>query len=126
MRYHQAMSETLPTVMFSVLCSSRSGPTLLAIVISSPSRIHAMPSAITSLVWNLDQGSRSIRAGMRLRRYGLLLVLVDVAAIQGSHLSRPCVSVTTAPLVDDCYPNVSWCTPTNVGSRARFGITRRI
>ena len=43
-------------------------------VISRPSRTHATPSAITSLVWNLDQGSRSIRAGMRLRMPGLLAV----------------------------------------------------
>ena len=41
--------------------------TALATVISSPSRIHAMPSAMTMRVWNGDQGSRSIRAGMRLR-----------------------------------------------------------
>jgi hypothetical protein len=37
-----------------------------AMVISSPSRIHATPKAMTSLVWNLDQRSRSIRAGTRL------------------------------------------------------------
>src|SRR3954447_8956479 len=41
--------------------------TALATVISSPSRIQATPSAITMRVWNGDQGSRSIRAGMRLR-----------------------------------------------------------
>ena len=47
------------------------GPTLLAMVISRPSRTHATPSATTILVWNLDQGSRSIRAGIRLRMPGL-------------------------------------------------------
>ena len=41
--------------------------TELATVISSPSRIHATPSATTMRVWNRDHGSRSIRAGMRLR-----------------------------------------------------------
>jgi hypothetical protein len=66
-RYHHAMSETLPAFMFSVFRNVRSGPTLAAMVISRPSRIHATPSAITSLVWNLDQGSLSIRAGIRLR-----------------------------------------------------------
>jgi hypothetical protein len=39
----------------------------LATVISSPSRIQATPSATTMRVWNGDHGSRSIRAGMRLR-----------------------------------------------------------
>src|SRR6516165_11559006 len=87
-RYHQAMSETAPADMLSVLLRVRSGPTLLAIVISSPSRIQATPSAITSLVWNFDQGNRSIRAGIRLRRYGLLVVVVAVA-IAYSLLSRP-------------------------------------
>ena len=38
-----------------------------ATVISSPSRIQATPRAMTIRVWNGDQGSRSIRAGMRLR-----------------------------------------------------------
>src|SRR5438132_5871208 len=46
------------------LCST--GPTRLAIVISSPSSTHATPSAITSRLWNGAQGSRSIRAGTRL------------------------------------------------------------
>src|SRR3954452_8704224 len=45
----------------------RTEVTELATVISSPSRIHATPSAMTIRVWNGDQGSRSIRAGMRLR-----------------------------------------------------------
>jgi hypothetical protein len=36
---------------------------------------------MTSLVWNLDQGNRSIRAGIRLRIYGLLAVPGDVVAI---------------------------------------------
>ncbi len=41
--------------------------TALATVISSPSRIQATPSATTIRVWKGDQGSRSMRAGMRLR-----------------------------------------------------------
>ena len=40
----------------------------------------ATPSAITSLVWNFDHGSLSIRAGTRLRMPELLVVS-DVAAI---------------------------------------------
>ena len=36
-------------------------------VISSPSRTHAVPSARMMRVWNGDQLSRSIRAGIRLR-----------------------------------------------------------
>ena len=79
-RYQVAMSATAPADMFSVLLSVRSGPTLLAIVISRPSRIHATPSAITSRVWNRDHGSRSIRAGMRLRSPSPLAVS-GVAAI---------------------------------------------
>src|SRR3954464_4643535 len=38
-----------------------------ATVISSPSRIHATPRATPMRVWKGDHGSRSIRAGMRLR-----------------------------------------------------------
>src|SRR5690349_23685394 len=87
-RYHQAMSLTAPADMLSVSLSVRSAPTLLAMVISRPSRIHATPSAITSLVWNFDQGKRSIRAGMRLRIFGLLVV-EDAVAILRSLLS-PC------------------------------------
>ena len=66
--------------MCSVLFRVRSGPTLLAIVISSPSRTHATPSATTILVWNLDHGSRSIRAGIRLRIPGLAVSGVAVIA----------------------------------------------
>jgi hypothetical protein len=86
-RYHWAMSLTAPADIFSVFFNVRSGPTLAAIVISSPSRIQATPRAITSLVWNLDQGSRSIRAGIRLRMYGLLSVVEDVVAILRSLFS---------------------------------------
>src|ERR1700734_2713894 len=80
-RYHQAMSLTAPADMLSVFLSVRSDPTLAAMVISRPSRIHATPSAITSLVWNFDQGNRWIRAGMRLRMYGLLVVVEDIVAM---------------------------------------------
>ena len=44
-----------------------SAVTLLAMVISRPSRTQATPRATTSLVWNRDQPSRSSRAGIRLR-----------------------------------------------------------
>ena len=74
-RYQVAMSATAPADMFMVLLSVRSGPTLLEIVISRPSRIHATPSAITILVWKRDHGRRSIRAGIRLLIPGLLTVL---------------------------------------------------
>src|SRR5580693_1170709 len=80
-RYHQAMSETLPADIFRVLCSVRSGPTLAAIVISRPSRTHATPRAITSLVWNRDHGNLSIRAGIRVRRLEPLVVRGEVVAI---------------------------------------------
>ena len=86
-RYQVAMSAAPPTDKCRVAFSVRSGLTLLAIVISRPSRIHATPSAITSRVWNLDQGSRSIRAGIRLRMAELLLVVSGVAVIAPS-LSR--------------------------------------
>ena len=66
-RYQVAMSATALADMCSAAFWVRSGPTLAAMVISSPSRTQATPSAITSLVWNLDHGSRSIRAGIRLR-----------------------------------------------------------
>ena len=79
-RYQVAMSATEEADMCSVLFRVRSGPTLLAMVISSPSRTHATPSATTILVWNLDHGSRSIRAGIRLRIPGLAVSGVAVIA----------------------------------------------
>jgi hypothetical protein len=36
---------------------------------------------MTSLVWNFDQGNRSIRAGMRLLMWGLLVVVEDIVAM---------------------------------------------
>src|ERR1700728_4443756 len=100
-RYHQAMSATAPAPRFSVLCRVRSGPTLAAMVISRPSRIHAMPSATTSLVKNLDQGNRSIRAGIRLRIFGLLVAVEDdVVAMLDSLLSRPPVPACSRGLFD--------------------------
>ena len=86
-RYQVAMSATELADMFSVFFWSRYGPTLLAIVISRPSRTQATPSATTSRVWNLDQGSRSIRAGIRLRMAGLLDVW-GVAVIAPSFMRR--------------------------------------
>jgi hypothetical protein len=86
-RYQVAMSATAPADMFSVLARVRSGPTLAAIVISSPSRTHATPSAVTIRVWNFDQGSRSMRAGIRLLITGLLLAVGAGAAIGYSPIS---------------------------------------
>ena len=83
------MSATWPARQVPA-CSAASGrrSTLLAIVISSPSRIQATPSAITSRVWNFDHGSRSIRAGIRLRMFGLLVVgSADVVAMRNPLLS---------------------------------------
>ena len=79
-RYQVAMSATALADMCSVLVWVRVGPTLLAMVISSPSKTHATPSATTNLVWNLDHGSRSIRAGIRLRIPGLAVSGVAVIA----------------------------------------------
>ena len=84
-RYQVAMSATALADMFSAAFWVSSGPTLLAMVISRPSRTHATPRAITSLVWNFDHGSRSIRAGIRLRMPGLLAVS-GVAVIAPSSL----------------------------------------
>ena len=61
------MSPTCVVVRPSVSSLVSCATTALATVISSPSRIQATPSATTMRVWNGDQGSRSIRAGMRLR-----------------------------------------------------------
>jgi len=52
---------------FSVLAWVSLPLTELAIVISRPSRIQAVPSPSTSRVWNGDQRSRSSRAGIVLR-----------------------------------------------------------
>jgi hypothetical protein len=53
------------------VASSLSIPaTAAATVISSPSSTQATPSAITILVWYGEHGSRSVRAGMRLRITG--------------------------------------------------------
>ena len=51
-------------------------------VISRPSRIHAVPSAMISLVWNRVHGSRSSRAGIRLRTTAApVSVFIDISAI---------------------------------------------
>ena len=50
--------------------SLSTAPTAPAMVISRPSSTQAMPSAMTILVWNGAQDSRSIRAGIRLRTEG--------------------------------------------------------
>src|ERR1700756_5117661 len=83
MRYQVAMSAAELAESPSEVFSVRSGLTLLAIVISSPSSTHATPSAVTSLVWNRDHGSRSIRAGIRLRILAPLAVSVDIGNLQG-------------------------------------------
>jgi hypothetical protein len=41
-----------------------------------------------SRVWNLDQGSRSIRAGIKLLIDGLLAVVEDVVAMFAPYSSR--------------------------------------
>src|SRR5687768_1987254 len=61
------MSPTCVVVRWSVSALVSLAAAALATVISSPSRIHATPRAMTIRVWNGDHGSRSIRAGMRLR-----------------------------------------------------------
>src|SRR5581483_2494497 len=60
--------------------------TLLAMVISRPSRTHATPSAMTMRVWNFDQSRRSSRAGTRLRfgcvsDVGRSVIVVDMAHV---------------------------------------------
>jgi hypothetical protein len=60
------MSPTARADRCRVSRCSRKGPTLLATVISRPSRIQATPSATIMRVWNVDQDSRSMRAGIRL------------------------------------------------------------
>ncbi len=65
-----------PSVSFS--------PTLLAMVISSPSRIQQVPRATTMRVWNGDQGNRSIRAGMRERTLPGCSVVPPVAVTRTS------------------------------------------
>jgi hypothetical protein len=60
-------SPTAPADMCSA-CGVFSTPAIeLATVISSPSRIHATPSATTRRVWKELHGSRSMRAGIVLR-----------------------------------------------------------
>jgi hypothetical protein len=86
--------------MFSVFFWVKNGATLLAIVISKPSRIQATPSATTSRVWNRDQGSLSIRAGMRLR-IAALLAVSGVTAI-APFLLAPSTG-SSGPLAPD-YP----------------------
>src|SRR4051794_4183030 len=61
------MNPACPVDRLRVSASVSLSTTALATVISSPSRIQATPRAITMRVWKGDQGSRSIRAGMRLR-----------------------------------------------------------
>src|SRR5687768_12757846 len=51
----------MPRPVFGSASASDIDPT---IVTSSPSRIHTVPRPITTSQWNLDQGSRSSRAGM--------------------------------------------------------------
>src|ERR1700683_2908305 len=87
-RYQVAMSAAPATDKCRVAFSVRSGLTLLAIVISKPSRIQATPRAITSLVWNRDHGSRSIRAGIRLRIAGLLTVSGDADIVPSSRFTH--------------------------------------
>lgn len=66
-RYTEATAPTAPLDRCSVASLVRVGITVAAMVISSPSRIQAIPSAATMRVKNGDQGSRSMRAGIRDR-----------------------------------------------------------
>jgi hypothetical protein len=66
--------------------------TELAIVISRPSRIQAVPSPSTSRVWNGDHLSRSSRAGMVLRTGTCLAATVVIAEFP----SRPADSLRLA------------------------------
>ena len=100
-RYQVAMSATEPADMCKVLLWVRSGPTAAAIVISRPSRIQATPSAITSLVWNRDHGSRSIRAGIRLRIAGLLTVSGDADIPPSSRFTHAAQAAQSA-----VYPRI--------------------
>src|SRR5262249_21296201 len=81
MRYQVAMSAAALAESPRDDLSVRSGPTLVAIVISSPSSTQATPSAVASLVWSRDHGSRSMRAGIRLRILAPLAVSVAIASL---------------------------------------------
>jgi hypothetical protein len=72
-------------------------PTLLAIVISRPSRIQQVPRATTIRVWNGDQGNRSMRAGIRERTLPGCSVVPPVAVTRTSPVSAAgnVVSVAT-------------------------------
>src|SRR6476469_9720298 len=82
-RYIEARKPTCPVLRAIVVGSARIGETSETIWISSPSRIHDTPSPTTTSQWNLVHGSRSIRAGTRLRT----VVPSAVAVIGGSSLS---------------------------------------
>src|ERR1700753_4050713 len=91
-RYQDAMLPDWDVVRCRVVLSVRSGTTLAAMVISRPSRTQATPSAITSRVWNLDQGSRSILAGIDLRMPGRAAV-PDADAIVHLRLGVFCAPI---------------------------------
>src|ERR1700730_703287 len=89
----------------SVLLSAPA--TELATVISRPSSTQATPRAITILVWNRDHGSRSTRAGIRLRVTGEVFAGADMASPEPpgsvrSHAGQPDIPVD-AVRVDDGY-----------------------
>ncbi len=75
------MSEAARDEMPSESLSVRLFVMLLANVISRPSSTHATPSAVSTRVWNLDQGSRSMRAGIRVEIEPWCSVAVCVVAI---------------------------------------------
>src|SRR5580658_9286296 len=76
---------------FSVLAWVSLPDTELAIVISRPSRIQAVPSPSTSRVWNGDHLSRPSPAGMVLRT-GCCCCLAATVVI-AEFLSRPADSL---------------------------------
>src|SRR3954454_6415244 len=91
--------------------------TELATVISSPSRIHATPSATTIRVWNGDQGSRSIRAGMRLRMAPDVGAASYVLVIERLRADLVCRNVVPPPEPDQSQGRSRL--PVCAGSRCR-------
>src|SRR5579875_3411501 len=109
-RYQEAMLPACEVVRWSVFLSVRSATTLAAIVISRPSRTQATPRAVTIRVWNLDQGRRSIRAGMVLRIVGASAV-PDADAI---------VHLRLGVLLRGFLPRLSGTTPVPTCSASLF------
>src|SRR5580765_8234105 len=78
--------------MSSVSGLMRTPVTELAIVICSPSRIHAAPRPATIRVWNGDQLSRSSRAGM-VERMTLFAAAAAVMYVSFLESLDPCTKL---------------------------------